>query len=288
MTDTVSLPHEAFNGEDWAGEMGERWLANLDRFESMMEPVGSALLAHAGFAAGERVVDIGCGGGGTTVAIAREVAPSGYALGLDVSLALVTEARRRALAQSVPSIDFITADASCDTPLGAPFDRAFSRFGVMFFADPPAAFAHIASLVRPGGRFDFACWTALAQNPWMGALADVVRRHIDLPAPPVGVPGPFSLADEQTLRQLLQQGGWTDIRCQRWQGPQWLGGKGATARAAADFALQSMSFGRLVNSLDPVLRGRIEADIVSFLDQHRSSAGIALDAAAWLVTAQRA
>lgn len=279
---------EPLRSDDWAGEMGERWLANLDRFESMMEPVGTALLAQAGFASGERVLDIGCGGGGTTLAIARTVAPAGSVLGLDVSPALVTEARRRALAQDLSGIDFVTADASCDIPHGVPFDRAFSRFGVMFFADPPAAFAHIASLVRSGGRLDFACWTALAQNPWMGALADVVRRHIDLPAPPVGVPGPFSLADEQHLRQVLHVSGWTDIRCQRWQGPQWLGGKGATARVAADFALQSMSFGRLVNSLDPVLRGRIDADIVSFLDQHRSSAGIALDASAWLVRAQRA
>jgi SAM-dependent methyltransferase len=278
---------EPLRSDDWAGEMGERWLANLDRFESMMEPVGDALLMHAGFEVGERVLDIGCGGGGTTFAIARAVAPSGHVLGLDVSPVLVAEARRRVRAQAAQGIDFVVADASCDTPVGAPFDRVFSRFGVMFFGDAPKAFSHISSLVKPGGRFDFACWTALAENPWMGALADVVRQHIDLPPPPAGVPGPFSLADEAQLRALLQGSGWTGIHCRRWQGPQWLGGKGADARTAADFALQSMSFGRVVKALDAPLRGRIDADIVRFLEQHRSSAGIALDAAAWLVTARR-
>lgn len=278
---------EPLRTDDWAGEMGQRWLANLDRFESMMEPVGNALLAHAAFAPGQRVLDIGCGGGGTTLAIARAVAPDGHVLGLDVSPVLVAEARRRTRALAAQGIDYVLADASCDTPQGAPFDRLFSRFGVMFFPDPPGAFAHLATLLKPGGRFDFACWTPLAENPWMGALAEVVRTHIDLPAPPPGAPGPFSLADETLLRQLLQDSGYSQVSCRRWQGPQWLGGKRASVQEAAEFALQSMSFGRVVKALEPTLRERVEADIGAFLARHHTPEGIALDAAAWLVTAYR-
>ena len=94
MSEAPSLEH--MEAEDWAGEMGDTWLANLDRFESMLAPVGAALLQHAAFRSGERVVDIGCGGGGTTIAIARAVAPAGEALGIDISPVLAAEAERRA------------------------------------------------------------------------------------------------------------------------------------------------------------------------------------------------
>ena len=273
--------------DDWAGEMGERWLANLDQFESMMQPVGQALLARAAFKPGERVLDIGCGGGDNTRSIAAAVAPSGYVLGLDVSPVLIAEARRRATQQAVPCIDFLTADAATDTPAAAPFDRLFSRFGVMFFADPPAAFAHLLRLLPPGGRFDFACWAPLADNPWMGALADIVRRHVALPAPPVGEPGPFSLSDVSALRSLLSAAGFVDIDSQLWRGPQWLGGQGADAPAALRFALQSMSFSRVVEAQTESVRQAIADDLLAYLAARHSRAGIALDASAWLVSALR-
>jgi SAM-dependent methyltransferase len=273
--------------DDWAGEMGDRWLANLDQFESMMQPVGQALLARAAFKPGERVLDIGCGGGDNTRSIAVAVAPSGYVLGLDVSPALIAEAQRRAAQSTVPCIDFLAADAATVVPPAAPFDRLFSRFGVMFFADPPAAFAHLQSLLPPGGRIDFACWAPLADNPWMGALADIVRRHVALPAPPAGEPGPFSLSDVTALRALLSAAGFVDIDCQLWRGPQWLGGQGADAPAALRFALQSMSFSRVVEAQPEPVRQAIADDLLAYLAAHHSSAGIALDASAWLVTAIR-
>ena len=198
---------------------------------------------------------------------------------------MIAEARRRATQQAVPCIDFLTADAATDTPAAAPFDRLFSRFGVMFFADPPAAFAHLLRLLPPNGRIDFACWAPLADNPWMGALADIVRRHVALPAPPAGEPGPFSLADVTALRALLSAAGFVDIDSQLWRGPQWLGGQGADAPAALRFALQSMSFSRVVEAQPEPVRQAIADDLLAYLAARHSSAGIALDASAWLVSA---
>ena len=221
---------EPMRTDDWAGEMGERWLANLDRFESMMEPVGDALLAHAAFMPGERVLDIGCGGGGTSFAIGGRVAPDGVVLGLDVSPVLVAEARRRARAAGLTQVDFSLGDASADTPPGA---------------------------------------------------------HVEVPPPPAEGPGPFSLADPDQLSRLLEGAGFTVEQCQRWQGPQWLGGKGADPRAAADFCLQSMSFGRVVKALAAPLRAQIEADIVAHLAAFAQPGGIRMNASAWLVSARR-
>lgn len=277
----------ALHRDDWAGEMGDRWLASLDAFESMMQPVGQALLARAAFQPGERVLDVGCGGGANSRAIANAVAPTGRVLGLDVSSALIAEAQRRATLQGVSGLAFLAGDAATVVPDGAPFDRLFSRFGVMFFAEPVAAFAHMLGLLRPGGRIDFACWAPLADNPWMASLAEIVRRHINLPPPPANEPGPFSLADSKALQGLLATAGFASIEQQLWQGPQWLGGQGADAATALRFALQSMSFSRAVAAQSEQLQQAIAADLLSWLQAHQSSAGVSLPASAWLVTAYR-
>jgi ubiquinone/menaquinone biosynthesis C-methylase UbiE len=130
---------ETLKGEDWAGEMGAKWLANLACFEGMIAPIGEALLRQADFKPGERVLDIGCGGGGTTIAIAKAVAPSGEVVGIDISPDLTTASMRRAKDAGVTNIGFICADGATVQLEDAPFDRLFSRFGSMFFPALSAA-----------------------------------------------------------------------------------------------------------------------------------------------------
>src|SRR4051812_34934031 len=129
---------------EWAGAMGDKWLANIDGFEGMIAAVGAALMDKAAYSPGERVVDIGCGGGATTVEIGRAVGPEGEALGIDVSEPLLAAARQRA--GSAGNVQFLAADAGTIT-LDAPRDRLFSRFGVMFFNDFPAAFANMRRML---------------------------------------------------------------------------------------------------------------------------------------------
>ena len=129
---------EALKGEDWAGEMGARWLANLDRFEGMIAPIGAALLARAAYQPGERVLDLGCGGGATTMAIAQAVGPEGEALGLDIAPMLIAAAEERA-ADARSRARFVCADAATARIDGPLFDRLFSRFGAMFFPEPVPA-----------------------------------------------------------------------------------------------------------------------------------------------------
>lgn len=278
---------DSLHAEDWAGEMGERWLANLDRFESMISPVGDALLRRAAYGPGERVIDVGCGGGATTRAIARAVLPGGSVLGLDISQRLVEEAARRARAEALGNASFLAADAATARPAGAPFDRLFSRFGSMFFADPPGAFANLASLVRPGGRADLSVWAPARENPWVAGVMEIMRRFVEIPRPAPGTPGPFALDDPAYLRGLLEGGGFREVQFELWQGHQLIGGAGADPAAAARFIFGAMSFGRLLEERPPAERDAAEQQIAALFAGHRTAVGIEMGATAWLVSAIR-
>src|SRR3546814_9325718 len=135
---------EALAAHDWAGEAGARWLGQLDRFESMIEQIGEALLARAAYAAGERVVDIGCGGGWTTRRIAAAVGNTGLALGLDLSPYLVAASSDRGRRTGLAHIPFVQGDAATARPAEAPFDRLFSRFRTLLFPNPHPPLPHLS------------------------------------------------------------------------------------------------------------------------------------------------
>ncbi|MGC4029252.1 MAG: class I SAM-dependent methyltransferase [Steroidobacteraceae bacterium] len=278
---------DALRMDDWGSDGGQRWLQYLDVFESMIAPIGEALLARCGFCAGERVVDIGCGGGASARAIARQVAPAGGVTGIDISAALIAEARRRAAAAEVKNVQFVVADAATVQPAQAPFDRLHSRFGSMFFAEPAAAFRNLGRMVRIGGRADFAVWAPAADNPWVAELMGVLRRHVDLPAPDPRAPGPFALGDRDYFSGLLRDGGFGDIDLHSWHGTQWIAGPGASAAAALDFVGNGMSIGATLRQLPPALHERVTAQLLALFQARESAQGIGFPAHALLVTARR-
>jgi SAM-dependent methyltransferase len=276
---------EALKGEDWAGEMGARWLASLDRFEGMIAPIGAALLARADYQPGERVLDLGCGGGATTLAIAERVGPAGAALGLDVAPMLVERARQRA-AGAGSTARFVCADAATaklDTP---PFDRLFSRFGSMFFEAPVAAFQNLKAMLKPGARIDLAVWAAPRDNLWMMEVMGVVRRHADIPPAVPRAAGPFAFEDLVYLEEILTSAGFTGMDITAYEGLQPVGGPGASPTAAADFVLASMAVGRVLDEAGSAIREAARADLIAlFADRHVEGEGVMLGAKAWLVSA---
>ena len=276
---------EALKGEDWAGEMGARWLASLDRFEGMIAPIGAALLARADYQPGERVLDLGCGGRATTLAIAERVGPAGAALGLDVAPMLVERARQRA-AGAGSTARFVCADAATaklDTP---PFDRLFSRFGSMFFEAPVAAFQNLKAMLKPGARIDLAVWAAPRDNLWMMEVMGVVRRHVDIPPAVPRAPGPFAFEDLVYLEEILTSAGFTGMDVTAYEGLQPVGGPGASPTAAAGFVLASMAVGRVLDEAGSAIREAARADLIAlFADRHVEGEGVMLGAKAWLVSA---
>jgi len=191
----------------WNGAGGDRWIGESARTEAMLSRVAELLYLRARLKPGETVLDVGSGLGPTTVELARRVAPDGRAIGLDVSQPMVERARQRAAGMA--NIEFIAGDAASHR-FEAPFaDLLFSRFGVMFFGDPVAAFANLRRAMKPGGRVLFACWRRLSENPWMLTPLLAAWEHVPRPPPASpDEPGPFAFADADRVSAILTAAGF--------------------------------------------------------------------------------
>jgi SAM-dependent methyltransferase len=194
----------------WNGPAGQRWASRQAARDVLLGPVADLLIARAKPASGERVIDVGCGSGATTIAFGHKVAPSGHVLGIDVSEPML--ARARASAPRELPVDFVQADATVYPFDPASFDLLASRFGVMFFADPVLSFANMRKALKPSGRLAFACWREPKANPWMMAPLQAVYKHVPK-LPPQGPedPGPFAFASEERVHRILGGAGFKAI-----------------------------------------------------------------------------
>ena len=278
---------DTIKGEDWAGEMGAKWLASLDQFEGMIAPIGAALLARANYQPSERVLDIGCGGGATTLAIASTVAPDGEALGIDISPDLVAASSQRAWDAGIGNARFLCANASTVMLEDARFDRLFSRFGSMFFDQPIPAFANLRTLLKRGARIDLSVWGPPRENLWMMEMMGVVRNHVEIPPAIPRTPGPFAFEDLDYLNEVLAGGGFSDVDAVAYEGLQPVGGPGATPEEAVGFILSSMAVGRALGAQGADVRQQATDDLIAlFARHHVPGEGVMMGCKAWLVSAR--
>ncbi len=215
---------------DWNGSIGERWAADQERTDRLVRPYGDAAIAAARVQPGETVLDVGCGCGDTSLAIASMVGAQGHVVGVDVSTPMLEVARKRAA--GIGNVTFLAADAST-AALPGPFDLLVSRFGVMFFDDPAAAFTHLRGALKPGGRLAFVCWRTAAENPWASVPAQAARKAIGGAAPPADphAPGPFAFGDGERLKGILHTAGFAGVSLESFEAPMYLG---RSPRSAAE------------------------------------------------------
>jgi SAM-dependent methyltransferase len=267
-------------------ELAPTWLELQDDLEEVSELPGLMAMDRLQLGPGQRVVDLGCGGGRTTLELASRVRPGGKAVGVDITPELIADGRERAARLGVDNVDFVHADVQADDLGEAVFDAAFSRFGVMFFAEPIAAFANVRRALRPGGLLSFVCWQNVFENEWMlvpgMAVASVTGSVPPLPAP--GEPGPFSLADPDRVQAVLAGAGFDRIDV--------MPHNDAVVRAEdriADIARISTRVGAAREALrdadDGTRRRAVEA-VESALLERAEDGYVRASRAVWLVTAQ--
>jgi len=279
MTDTPN----AEQYEAWNGDAGQRWARDAARRDKVLAPVADVLFAAAGIRRGEAVLDVGCGCGATTLRAAREAGSAGSALGIDISEPMLAVARRRAGEQAVANVRFEHADAQVQALPTAAHDIVISRFGTMFFADPPAAFANIAGATRSGARLCLVTWQPLAANDWLTVPAAALLRYATPPEQATG-PGMFAQSDPAALADTLAAGGYEDIK----SAPITVALTVGTDAAEATGYLTASGPGRILldTIADDDRPAAIEA-LRSALAEHGSPGGIRLGAAVWITTATR-
>jgi SAM-dependent methyltransferase len=198
----------------WNGEAGRRWAERDDFMARLLAPLADALLDYAGIEGSQRALDIGCGGGSQSVALAQRLGAGASVLGVDISTPLLEVARRKtdSVGSGHARLDFLQADAADYAFAAASFDLLFSRFGVMFFTDPETAFSNLRQALRPDGRLVFCCWQSLADNDWVRIPLQAALPHVPAPViPDPSEPGPFAFADADRVRRILQSSGFCAI-----------------------------------------------------------------------------
>jgi len=270
----------------WNEQAGPRWVRSRELLDRQLSDIGKTVLDRADLRRGEAVLDVGCGCGATTLEIAQRIAPGGRALGLDISRVMLAVAEERAATAGFANLRFRCADAQTADLEDGGFDLLFSRFGVMFFGDPVAAFSNLRRSLRTGGRLAFVCWQPIAKNPWMGVPMSAAARHLELPAPPApGAPGPFAFGDAARVRDILSAAGFADVRIEGLEETMGFGGDLELVEAV-EFILDLGPTAALLPGLDEMRRTRVRDAVREAIEPFETGRGVRMPFAGWVATAR--
>ncbi|WP_437609744.1 methyltransferase domain-containing protein [Sorangium sp. So ce834] len=269
----------------WNEVAGPKWVALNDLISAQMRPLGALAMDRAGIAAGERVLDVGCGIGETTLELGRRVGASGAVVGVDVSAPMLDRARAAAQAAGAANVAFENADAQT-AALPGPFDVLYSRFGVMFFADPAAAFENLRKALRRGARLAFVCWRSLQENPWLSVPTQILGRHLPLAQADPHAPGPFAFADAARVGDVLSRAGFVRVQCEPIDQELSIAG-GRALDETVDFLLKMGPAAAALREANaaPELVDRVRADLREAIAPHAGAEGVRMGSAVWIVTA---
>lgn len=262
----------------WNTNAGQTWAELQDLLDRQIQPLGAAAMRALAVRPGERILDIGCGCGQSSLELAELTGMGGAVVGADISRPMLEIARGRAKGP----IEFREADAqTADLGRGG-FDAVYSRFGVMFFEDPAAAFANIRTQLKPGGRLAFVCWRSPAENPLMvGPMMAAAPLLPPQPPPDPLAPGPFAFADPERVRGILEGAGFTDVAIQPFDDRVGAGG----LEQAMALAFRVGPLGRAL-AANPEARESVIDAVRGAIEPYVTDEGVKMPAAVWIVTAR--
>jgi SAM-dependent methyltransferase len=277
-------PSKAFNEDQharWNGIDGEFWARQQASLDRTLVPLMAPLLAFAAPRAGTTVIDVGCGCGATTIALARAVGPSGRVVGVDISQPMLALARERL--HEFTHATCLLGDAATMPLQDLAADLIFSRFGVMFFGDPVAAFTNLRTALLPGGRVRFACWRPISENPWLQIPLHAVYEHAPrLPKPDPEEPGPFAFADTERVTRILKVSGFTTPSFTALDIEIDLAAGGTIEDAVTQSSEMGPSRRALADQPDDIRAAAVES-----IRRALTASGTRLPGAVWLVAADR-
>jgi SAM-dependent methyltransferase len=271
----------------WNEQAGPKWVAAQELIEAQLRPLGLRVIERAAIVPGERVIDVGCGCGETPLELACRVGPGGSVTGVDISRVMLERARSLARDAGGPHLRFEEADAQIHGFPRQGFDVLFSRFGVMFFADPEAAFVNLRLALRPGGRLAFVCWRSVVENPWVMVPLTAALRYV--PPPPLlapDAPGPFAFADAERVRGILSRAGFGEVRFEALDEMLEIGG-GVDLDRTVEFLLQIGPTAAAVHEAGAEVTRLVAAAVRESLLPFHTPQGVRMASAAWIVTARR-
>ena len=265
----------------WNGVAGRNWVASQEMLEALFAPLRARLVEVARAAAPAHVLDIGCGTGGTTLALARALAGNGRCTGIDISAPMLDAARAGAAEAGVEA-SFVLADAQAHDFPPAEYDLLLSRFGVMFFADPVAAFGNLRRAASGGARMLLHAWRGAAENPFMTAAERAAAPHLpDLPSRQPDGPGQFAFGDEIRVRRILSDSGWTNIEIRPLDLPL------SMPEMHLDTYLNRLGpVGAMLQDADPELRRRVLAAVRPAFAPFVADGQVRFTAACWEIEAR--
>ncbi len=269
----------------WNGPVGEAWVEHANDFDKTLEPFGRAAMSRLEVA-GRRVLDVGCGTGATTIALAALAHPA-TVTGVDLSAPMLAEAKRRAEQLGVSNIAFVESDVEATAIGSGLYDVAFSRFGVMFFADPVVAFTHIRESLTDGGQLGFVCFQSPAQNPFIMTPVSAAAAYLRMPPPAApNAPSPFAFADRDRTESILRDAGFRNITIEAGPTEAVLGDNVDDLQHLARRLLEqnpaaAVAFGAATDSD----RNAAVTAAATALEPHRVAGRVVLGAATWIVTA---
>ncbi|MCF2523179.1 class I SAM-dependent methyltransferase [Bradyrhizobium sp. G127] len=267
----------------WNGAGGRHWTDRQQLQDIVLAPVSEVLIDRAKVKTGEAVIDVGCGCGSTSFDLAKRVGPGGHVSGIDISEPMLSRARE--LTPLGEPVEFVLADATVYPFAPANTDLLFSRFGVMFFAQPSVSFANMRKALRPDGRLAFACWRTPRDNPWMMLGLQEAYKHVPkLPEVKPEDPGPFAFASEERVHRILGEAGFMNIAMERVD----LLLDIATGRGLEAAIESILAIGPTSRALDGQPPDKIAAateSIRSMLRSHLNGNSVSLGGSIWIVTA---
>ena len=274
--------------EYWNNEGGARWKAGAERTSEIFEPLREQLLHFSAVQQGERVLDVGCGTGRTTIELAKRVGAHGRVVGLDVSRVLLEVAQEAIAEAKTANVDLVLADAATHDFGADRFDVLFSQFGIMFFAEPVAAFSNLRRALVPSGRVALACWREIEVNPWISLPYEASKRFAPpLEPTPPGAPGPLAFADSKRFERILSDAGFVDVRMKPHD-QALLVTTADRLDATANYLANIGLAGRILANVDPKTKTRATTAIREALRERATPTGVYLPSGIWLVSARSA